>query len=178
MDIKAQNEYADAIENNEIPIVKQTKTIGSNLSIPIILSKYNLNVYYFSNIGDDIEGKEIINYLHSNKINTDYINTLNNTKTNKRYIIINNKNNSKTVLSERVFSKYSLIRKIDFMADIIYNDTYELDIIKELKNSFNNIKIVTNLTEITQDMRYMTAYNIEGCTGIIRHQIRVELFAG
>lgn len=137
------------IEDNETSIVKQTKTIGSNLSIPIILSKYDLNVYYFSNIGDDIEGKEIINYLHSNRINTDYINTLNNTKTNKRYIIRNNKNNSKTILSERVFNKYSLTRQLNFIPNIIYNDTYELDIIKQLKSIYDNIKIITNLTEIS-----------------------------
>ena len=35
------------IENHEFSIVKKYKSIGNNVNIPIILSKYNLNVYYF-----------------------------------------------------------------------------------------------------------------------------------
>lgn len=54
------------IENQTFNITKKTKSIGNNISI--VLSKYDLNVHYFSFVGDDIEGKEIINYLHSNKI--------------------------------------------------------------------------------------------------------------
>ena len=64
-------------ENNEYTINNITKSIGNILNVPIVLSKYDLNVYYFSCVGNDIEGKEIINFLHSNKIKSDYVNILN-----------------------------------------------------------------------------------------------------
>ena len=139
------------IEDQISNIVKKNKTIGSNLNVPIILSKYELNVYLFSNIGDDLEGKEIINYLHSNKINTDYINTINNTFTNKRYIIRNIKNDTKTILSEKVRIKYLLDRDLNFVPNIIYTDTYEVDLIKQLKNKYKNVKLITNLNEISTE---------------------------
>ena len=139
------------IENQVSSIVKKTKSIGNNLNIPIILSKYGLNVYHFSNIGNDIEGMEIINYLHSNKINTDYVNTLN-IKTNKRYIIRNNKNDSKTILKQRINIKYELRREINFIPDYIYTDTYQVDILKYLKNRYNNVKLITSLNEISTEV--------------------------
>ncbi len=137
------------IENQIYNIVKKTKSIGNNISI--VLSKYDLNVYYFSSIGDDIEGKEIINYLHSNKINTDYINITNNTKTNRKFIIRNTKNNSKTILSERVTNKYELYRDINFIPNIIYSEKYDYNLLKKLKDKFNTVKVITSLNEFTND---------------------------
>lgn len=137
------------IENQTTNIIKKYKSIGSNLNISIILKKYGLNVYYFSTIGDDIEGKEIINYLHTNTINTDYINTLSNTKTNKRYIIRNNKNNTKTILTQRVNNKYELTRPLNFKPNIIYDDTYDIELIKSIKNKYRDVRIITSLNEIS-----------------------------
>ena len=137
------------IENQSTNIVKKYKSMGSNFNISIILSKYNLNVFYFSNIGSDYEGKEIIKYLNLNKINTNYINILNNTKTNRKYIIRNVKNNTKTILSQRINNNYKLIKNILFKPDVIYNDNYDIDLIKNIKNKYKDVKIVTNLKEIS-----------------------------
>lgn len=137
------------LENQTYNIVKKTKSVGNNISI--VLSKYDLNVYYFSFIGDDLEGKEIINYLHSNKINTDYINIINNTKTNKRFIIRNTKNNSKTILSERINNKYELYRDINFIPNVIYTEIYDYNLLKKLRQKFNTTKIITSLNEFTND---------------------------
>lgn len=137
------------IENQTYNIVKKTKSVGNDISI--VLSKYDLNVYYFSFVGDDLEGKEIINYLHSNKINTDYINVINNTKTNKRFIIRNTKNNSKTILSERINNKYELYRDINFISNVIYTENYDYVFLKKLRQKFNTTKIITSLSEFTND---------------------------
>lgn len=137
------------LENQTYNIVKKTKSVGNNISI--VLSKYDLNVYYFSFVGDDLEGKEIINYLHSNKINTDYINVINNTKTNKRFIIKNTKNNSKTILSERINNKYELYRDINFKPNAIYTENYDYVLLKKLRQKFNTTKIITSLNEFTND---------------------------
>ena len=139
------------IENHLSNIVKKYKSIGCNLNVSIILGKYGFNVYYFSNIGDDYEGKQIINFLHSNMINTDYVNILNNTRTNKKYIIRNNKNNSKTILTERNNYKYELNRKISFKPNIIYNDCNNLELIKKMKNDYRDSIIITTLNEISTE---------------------------
>ena len=55
-------------ENNEYTINNITKSIGNILNVPIVLSKYDLNVYYFSCVGNDIEGKEIINFIEVNDL--------------------------------------------------------------------------------------------------------------
>ena len=137
------------LENNITNIVKKYKSIGNNLNIPIILSKYNLNVYYFSNVGNDYEGREIIKYLKQNNINIPYINIINNTKTNQRYIIRNIKNDTKTILSERINNKYTLVKFILIKPNVIYNDIYDINLLKQIKNKYKDIKIVTTLNEIS-----------------------------
>ena len=139
------------VENQIYNIVKKTKSVGNILNISIVLSKYDLNVYYFSFVGDDLEGKEIINYLHSNKINTDYVNIINNSKTNKRYIIRNNKNDSKTILAERITNKYELSREINFVPNVIYSEQYDLNLLKSLKLKYSNSKLVITLNELTNN---------------------------
>ena len=119
-------------ENNEYTINNITKSIGNILNVPIVLSKYDLNVYYFSCVGNDIEGKEIINFLHSNKIRSDYVNILNK-KTNNKYVIRNTKNNSKTILSLKNNDKYELIRSINFIPNVVYSTIYNLEFILNIK---------------------------------------------
>ena len=139
------------IENQICNIIKKQINIEQNINIPLILSKYSLNIYFFSNVGNDIEGNKIINYLKNNKINIDYINILNNYNTNKKYIITNERNNTKTILSDKINIKYQITKKIMFIPDIIYNDTYNFEQIKLLKDRFKNVKIVTNLKEVSTD---------------------------
>ena len=116
-------------ENGEYIINNITKSIGNILNVPIVLSKYDLNVYYFSCVGNDIEGKEIINFLHSNKIKSDYVNILNK-KTN---------------------NKYELIRSINFIPNVVYSTIYNLEFILNIKSNFRSTKIITDLKEISED---------------------------
>ena len=137
-------------ENNEYTINNITKSIGNILNVPIVLSKYDLNVYYFSCVGNDIEGKEIINFLHSNKIKSDYVNILNK-KTNNKYVIRNTKNNSKTILSLKNSDKYELIRSINFIPNVVYSTIYNSEFILNIKSKFRSTKIITDLKEISDD---------------------------
>ena len=137
-------------ENNEYTINNITKSIGNILNVPIVLSKYDLNVYYFSCVGNDIEGKEIINFLHSNKIRSDYVNILNK-KTNNKYIIRNKKNNSKTILSLKNNDKYELIRSINFIPNVVYSTIYNSEFILNIKSKFRSTKIITDLKEISEE---------------------------
>lgn len=139
------------LENSTISIVKKTKTLGNTLNTSVILSKYGINTYYFSNVGDDLEGKEIINYLHSNLINSEFINIVNNNKTNKNYIIRNLKNNSKTKIYEKNNYKYELSRQINFIPDIIYNDSLNIKLLNDLKLRFKSTKIVTYIDQLNEE---------------------------
>lgn len=137
-------------ESSNVVATNATKSIGNIVNIPIILSKYNLNVYYFSVVGNDIEGKEIINFLHSNKINSDYVNILNN-KTSNKYVIRNIKNNSKTIISLKDNSKYELLRNINFIPNVVYSNIYNYEFILNVKSKFRSTKIVTDLKEISEE---------------------------
>ena len=105
---------------------------------------------YFSCVGNDIEGKEIINFLHSNKIRSDYVNILNK-KTNNKYVIRNTKNNSKTILSLKNNDKYELIRSINFIPNVVYSTIYNSEFILNIKSKFRSTKIITDLKEISED---------------------------
>ncbi len=139
------------IEGQSYSLVKKTKSLGNILNICIILSKYELNTWYFSSIGDDIEGREIINNLHSNLINSDYVNVINNSKTNKNYIIRNLKNNSKTVLYEKDNYKYELVRDLNFKPDIIYADSAQYELVKKLKNMNSDVKVINTIASLNEE---------------------------
>lgn len=138
------------IENRIHNIIKKTKSLGNALNISVILSKYGLNTYYFSVVGDDYEGSQIINYLHSNAINSDYVNVLNNTRTNKNYIIRNQKNNSKTILYEKNNYRYEFTRDVTFIPSIVYNSLSDSENIRKLKSKFTNLKVVSYIDSLTE----------------------------
>lgn len=138
------------VEEGKHPIIKKTKSLGNILNIAILLSKYNLNVWYFSSVGDDLEGKEIINNLHANAIHSDYVNIINNTKTNKNYILRNLKNNSKTIIYERDNSKYELTRNIDFKPEVIYTDSSNFKLSKLLKEKFPKSKLIITIDKLDE----------------------------
>lgn len=139
------------VEGSSHNIIKRTKSLGNLLNVAIVLAKYNVNTYYFSTIGDDYEGKQIINNLHSNLINTDFVNVLNNTETQKNYIIRNEKNNSKTSLIQKNNIKYELTRKIEFYPSIIYTDSFNFEFARELKINFPSSKLLTTLDELNNN---------------------------
>ena len=138
-------------QNGKYPIIKKTKTLGNILNIAMILSKYDLDVWYFSIIGDDIEGKEIINNLHSNRIHSDYVNMLNNTKTNKNYTVRNMKNNTKTIFYERNNYKYELLREINFNVDVVYTDSSNYELCKLLKEKYPNTKLIITIDKLDEE---------------------------
>ena len=138
-------------QNGKYPIIKKTKTLGNILNIAMILSKYDLDVWYFSIIGDDIEGKEIINNLHSNRIHSDYVNILNNTKTNKNYTVRNMKNNTKTIFYERNNYKYELLREINFNVDVVYTDSSNYELCKLLKEKDPNTKLIITIDKLDEE---------------------------
>ena len=138
-------------QNGKYPIIKKTKTLGNILNIAMILSKYDLDVWYFSIIGDDIEGKEIINNLHSNRIHSDYVNILNNTKTNKNYTVRNMKNNTKTIFYERNNYKYELLREINFNVDVVYTDSSNYELCKLLKEKYPNTKLIITIDKLDEE---------------------------
>lgn len=139
------------VEGSKHLIVKKTKSLGNILNIAIILSKYNLDVWYFSSVGDDLEGREIINNLHANRVHSDYVNILNNTKTNKNYILRNLKNNSKTMLYEKNNNKYELIRNIDFDVNIIYTDSLNYELSNILKKRYIGSKLITTIDKLDEE---------------------------
>lgn len=139
------------VEGSSHNIIKKTKSLGNLLNVAIVLAKYNVNTYYFSTIGDDYEGKQIINNLHSNLINTDFVNVLNNTETQKNYIIRNEKNNSKTSLIQKNNIKYELTRKIEFYPSVIYTDSFNFEFARELKINFPSSKLLTTLDELNNN---------------------------
>lgn len=139
------------IESQAYSIVKKNKTLGNILDICTLLSKNNINTWYFSIIGDDIEGKEIINNLHKNLINTDYINIINNSKTSKNYVIRNLKTNSKTILYEKNNKKYELIRDLNFNPDIIYIDSNEYTFLKKLKDIYPKIIVISTINSMEEE---------------------------
>lgn len=140
------------VEGSKHSIVKKTKSLGNILNIAILLSKYNLDVWYFSSVGDDLEGKEIINSLHANAIHSDYVNILNNTKTNKNYILRNLKNNSKTIIYERNNNKYELIRNMEFNPEIIYTDSSNFELSRLLKEKFLDTKLIITIDKLDEEV--------------------------
>lgn len=109
-----------------------------------LLSKWGLDVYFVSVVGNDQYGKLIYDELKSVGVNTNYFELRNNFDTNVSYIVVNKENGSRTIISSN--SNTNLISKeivIDVVPDILLIDGREFELSKSIiENNKNMISVI------------------------------------
>lgn len=61
--------------------------VGNSSNVSIGASRLGLSAYLVSYVGNDFSGKENIEHLHKEKVNTDYINTIDGMASNYHYVL-------------------------------------------------------------------------------------------
>lgn len=120
-----------------------------------LLSKWGLDVYLASVVGNDSYGKLILKELKSVGVNTNYFDLRDNYDTNVSYIIVNKENGSRTIISSNsTNNKIDKDINIDIIPDIILIDGREFEfskrVIKEYKNAISIIDASNNTSEVRE----------------------------
>ncbi|HOZ54062.1 MAG TPA: PfkB family carbohydrate kinase [Bacilli bacterium] len=136
------NEYP--IENSKNRINEKYECGGGPASnAAFLLGKWGLDTTFMGTVGNDDNGKKIIKELKSIGVNTDYIEVIKGKETTKSFIIVNKKNASRTVISNRDKDMNLENSTIDFNPDIILVDGQELEASKKIfKENKTAIKVI------------------------------------
>lgn len=103
-----------------------------------LLGKWGLDVTFAGVVGDDLYGKRIKKEFEDIKVNTDYLVLNNNGQTPTSFILANQENGSRTVLTYRpdVLNLKSL--DLNFEPDVILIDGQEYEMSKQILKQFPN----------------------------------------
>ena len=109
-----------------------------------LLSKWGLDVYFASVVGNDQYGKIIYDELKSVGVNTDYFKLRDNFDTNVSYIVVNKENGSRTIISSNsVSNSIGKDFNIDIIPNILLIDGREFELSKRIiENNKNMISVI------------------------------------
>lgn len=95
-------------EDSEVRCTKQTICRGGNVTNTLtILSQLEHECYWAGTLADEPDAKPIINSLQKYSINLSYVTTFNNGKVPTSYILINEKNGSRSIVHHRELEEYN-----------------------------------------------------------------------
>lgn len=157
----SMDEYPE--ENEKYRLTKKVECGGGPASnAAYLLGKWGMNSYFAGVAGNDIQGKKAKKEFDSVKVNTNYLELNDEVETDSSYIIANDNNGSRTILSVSSNRKeHPLSLNIDEKFDVIEFDGDELDAsLKVIKKNPNAIKIIDagNLRESTKKLSYLMDY--------------------
>lgn len=95
---------------------------GPAATAAYLLAKWGVNSTYIGTVGNDYYGKNIIREFNNIGVNTEYIEKLNGYSTDVSYIIANEKNGSRTLITSKDHNIDKLSEEIDIEADFILVD--------------------------------------------------------
>lgn len=151
------------VENEKYRLTKKVECGGGPASnAAYLLGKWGMNTYFAGVAGNDIQGKRAKKEFDSVKVNTNYLELNDEVETDSSYIIANDNNGSRTILSVSSNRKeHPLSLNIEDKYDVIEFDGDELEAaLKVIKKNPNAIKIIDagNLRESTKKLSYLMDY--------------------
>ena len=151
------------VENEKYRLTKKVECGGGPASnAAYLLGKWGMNTYFAGVAGNDIQGKRAKKEFESVNVNTKYLELNDKVETDSSYIIANDNNGSRTILSVSSNRKeHPLSLNIDDKFDVIEFDGDELEAaLKVIKKNPNAIKIIDagNLRESTKKLSYLMDY--------------------
>ena len=151
------------VENEKYRLKEKIECGGGPASnAAYLLGKWGMNTYFAGVAGNDIQGKRAKKEFESVNVNTKYLELNDKVETDSSYIIANDNNGSRTILSVSSNRKeHPLSLNIDDKFDVIEFDGDELEAaLKVIKKNPNAIKIIDagNLRESTKKLSYLMDY--------------------
>lgn len=150
------------IENKKIKTTEKVECGGGSASnVAYLLSQWQIESYFAGTIGEDYYGQKIVKEFSDIGINTKYLQTDAKIATPTSYIINNQQNGSRTIITNR--NNNSMIKNIELKEnfDIIFLDGYEEELAKKaIQRNPNAIKIIDagSLNERTVNLSKLCDY--------------------
>lgn len=116
---------------------KTTESGGGSSSVAAsLMARWGLDTTFIGTVGTDFYGQQIIKELKEDKIETKYMNIEPDITTTTSFILANQQNGSRTIVSSRTISGQLKDRPLDFVPDVIYSDGYESNMTKRLLEQY------------------------------------------
>lgn len=120
------------VENKKVKINNKVECGGGSASnVAYLLSKWGMDVYFAGVIGEDYYGQKIIKEFSDIGINTKYLQMTSNYPTTSSYILNNQENGTRTIVTNRSEEMKMKDTDINDSFDIIFLDGYEVEFAKK-----------------------------------------------
>lgn len=127
------------IENEKYRVNTRIECGGGPASnAAYLLAKWGVSSYFMGVVGNDTYGRKIVDEFKQSKTNLDYLKVDNNSNTSISYIINNQQNGSRTIITHASDSQPYKIENVDINPDVILLDGHEVDASFELLRRFPN----------------------------------------
>lgn len=150
------------IENKKVKITEKVECGGGSASnVAYLLSKWGIETYFAGVIGEDYYGQKVLKETSDIGINTKYLEINSKIQTPSSYIINNQENGSRTIITNRNNSTEMTDVEITESFDIIFLDGYEeKNAKKAIQKNPNAIKIIDagSLNERTVNLSKLCDY--------------------
>lgn len=127
------------IENEKYRVNKRIECGGGPASnAAYLLSKWGVKSYFMGSVGNDTYGRKIVDEFKNAKTNLDYLKVDNNANTSLSYILNNNLNGSRTIITNTSNAAPIKVDNIDINPDVILLDGHEPEASFEVLRRFPN----------------------------------------
>ncbi len=117
-----------------------------------LLGKWKINTYFQGTVGNDVYGNRLIDEFKNIGVNTDYIEQTDKEDTSLSFILINEKNGSRTLFNIGKKKIQPSNSNYDFKPDIILIDGNHYEISKEAFKAFPKAIKVIDAGRVTEEL--------------------------
>lgn len=140
------------IEDNKYCVNKHFEGVGGTASNTArLLSKWGMDTYICGVCGDDYYGGLIKKSFIRDGINIDYLRQYNNTRTDTAYVLVNQSNASRTIVTSNFFNRHDLI-SILFSPSVILMDGTEITTSLKVIEEYPDAITVMDANKVNKDI--------------------------
>ncbi len=154
------------IENSKSTVNEKIEiTAGTSVYVACMLAKWGMKVFYAGAIAGDEIGNKIKKEIESYGVDTKYLETDYESKSNINYVVINKDNGSSTEI-EHINNVYLQKHKYDFVPDYVVTDGTDIGGAMAIANNYPTTKIILLANKVSNEYYNLSKRSKYVCANI------------
>lgn len=154
------------VENSKNVVTEKLEiTGGTSVYVACMLAKWGMKVFYAGSISGDEIGNKIKSEIESYGIDTKYLETNYESKSNINYVVINKANGSSTEV-EHINNNFAQKFKYDFVPDYVITDGSDMGASMAIANNYPSTKIILLANKVSNEFYNLSKRSKYVCANI------------
>lgn len=154
------------VENSKNVVTEKLEiTGGTSVYVACMLAKWGMKVFYAGAISGDEIGNKIKSEIESYGVDTKYLETNYESKSNINYVVINKANGSSTEV-EHINNVFAQKFKYDFVPDYVITDGSDMGASMAIANNYPSTKIILLANKVSNEFYNLSKRSKYVCANI------------